>query len=653
MGPPQTRRSRKRGCPSERISEDVHQDSEEVTREKSTSLQCPLPLPQKCELKSLQLLETPDQHTKEYDREQGQEKPEVTPHGHKMQLVCINDCGHTTKKLEMNDKEKIPSQCESYTNQSADGSDGKEATAVDEQLCTVDHTDHKMGTNQEMDDLKQITKEPVPAKKKRRMGMCRLTERERRSHLILKSANRAENAEKPIYENSADVTAEEEKTSSLDVLSCHQHSTETNVTQKSDKNTQSKDDREESEVEATLSAVGDPGCADREAFEDDKKRNPDTEPIPKPDPQAEDDKQPSRAEPRCQMTLSEAVIVHESDLYVCENKDIKDPDQASELHCHGEEEEQLYRAENEAQVTVSEIVCEPERHKEPDAEQPPKPHPEVQQQPSRTDTEVQVTVSEEVATLCETHSHAEQQLSRTEPEVHVTNDPSDGSKVEIPGPLDCKETTKLLSDTDQREQLINQDTQRLVQVTHEKQTKNVENTFVYGTHRLSDLYNETNQNEATANDPATPVLTTVEKKVPVTDDGKSIIQNSSSDSEQMCNRLVTPTGSGMNGSCVPNDIHRSGPSSVSTVPPQFRESSDQSGLGGLDYVSDSQLNTIIMTDAVMARENSVSPDGYKDGTELIRGLIRELSSLNRTVMVTHRELESLRRKSKNSRNANR
>lgn len=139
-------------------------------------------------------------------------------------------------------------------------------------------------------------------------------------------------------------------------------------------------------------------------------------------------------------------------------------------------------------------------------------------------------------------------LHRTEPEVHVTNDPSDGSKVEIPGPLDCKETTKLLSDTDQREQLINQDTQRLVQVTHEKQTKNVENTFVYGTHRLSDLYNETNQNEATANDPATPVLTTVEKKVPVTDDGKSIIQNSSSDSEQMCNRLVTPTGSGMNGS---------------------------------------------------------------------------------------------------------
>ncbi|KAI9544085.1 hypothetical protein NQZ68_005134 [Dissostichus eleginoides] len=55
---------------------------------------------------------------------------------------------------------------------------------------------------------------------------------------------------------------------------------------------------------------------------------------------------------------------------------------------------------------------------------------------------------------------------------------------------------------------------------------------------------------------------------------------------------------------------------------------------------------------VMEEEDLGSPD-HEDATELICGLIRELSSLNRKVMATHRDLENLRCSSKTSRSSTR
>ncbi|CAL1601889.1 unnamed protein product [Knipowitschia caucasica] len=78
---------------------------------------------------------------------------------------------------------------------------------------------------------------------------------------------------------------------------------------------------------------------------------------------------------------------------------------------------------------------------------------------------------------------------------------------------------------------------------------------------------------------------------------------------------------------------------VSMGPPQWRD------------VSDSQLNTIDMTVQAEADGSEVSPGGYEDVTYLVGGLIKELSFLNRTVMATHRELENLHRRGKNTRNS--
>ncbi|RVE75808.1 hypothetical protein OJAV_G00002270 [Oryzias javanicus] len=68
--------------------------------------------------------------------------------------------------------------------------------------------------------------------------------------------------------------------------------------------------------------------------------------------------------------------------------------------------------------------------------------------------------------------------------------------------------------------------------------------------------------------------------------------------------------------------------------------------GCSDYVSDSQLNTIVFTEELMEDEYCL-----EDATELLCGIISELSSVNRRVMAAHRELENLRRSRKASRNS--
>ncbi|XP_068448685.1 uncharacterized protein [Clinocottus analis] len=93
--------------------------------------------------------------------------------------------------------------------------------------------------------------------------------------------------------------------------------------------------------------------------------------------------------------------------------------------------------------------------------------------------------------------------------------------------------------------------------------------------------------------------------------------------------------------------------SVNAEPLQTRDTTDLFGSGYLDYVSDSQLNTIILNEEQVEREEDFGSPDHEDATDLICGLIRELSSLNRKVMATHRELENQRRSSKSSRSCKR
>ncbi|KAM4750406.1 uncharacterized protein FYW61_002355 [Anableps anableps] len=113
-------------------------------------------------------------------------------------------------------------------------------------------------------------------------------------------------------------------------------------------------------------------------------------------------------------------------------------------------------------------------------------------------------------------------------------------------------------------------------------------------------------------------------------------------SENVCEASLAPTVQEMNYSCDPNGDPAAGPSVVHTEGAPTRYPEESSGSECLDYVSDSQLNTIVLIEE--RKEEPDPSDCLEDATELICGLIRELSSLNRKVMVAHRELENLRRK---------
>ncbi|XP_047434688.1 uncharacterized protein LOC125004250 [Mugil cephalus] len=118
---------------------------------------------------------------------------------------------------------------------------------------------------------------------------------------------------------------------------------------------------------------------------------------------------------------------------------------------------------------------------------------------------------------------------------------------------------------------------------------------------------------------------------------------------------VTPSISEKKDSSDPEDKPAAGPSTGNGEDTQTKDTVDPFGPGCLDYVSDSQLNTIVLIEEEVmtkGKENYI-PDCHEDASDLICGLIGELSSLNRKVMATHRELESLRRSSKSSRNPRR
>ncbi|XP_070684504.1 FK506-binding protein 5-like [Pempheris klunzingeri] len=118
---------------------------------------------------------------------------------------------------------------------------------------------------------------------------------------------------------------------------------------------------------------------------------------------------------------------------------------------------------------------------------------------------------------------------------------------------------------------------------------------------------------------------------------------------ELCGAAVTPSGSQRKDSFDRDDEPADGRPAVNAELHQNGDTSDPFESG----YSDSQLNTILLTEEeVMEREEYLgSADTHEDATDLICGLIRELSSLNRMVMATHRDLENLRRSSKSSRSS--
>ncbi|KAM9856815.1 uncharacterized protein ACBR49_000500 [Aulostomus maculatus] len=126
------------------------------------------------------------------------------------------------------------------------------------------------------------------------------------------------------------------------------------------------------------------------------------------------------------------------------------------------------------------------------------------------------------------------------------------------------------------------------------------------------------------------------------------------DSVELSMVAVPSGGAKRKDDCCPDNEPGTGPSVVNTEHPHTQDSADPFGSGCSDDVSDSQLNNIVwMEDKVIVEEGRGpgSSDKAEDATDLICGLIKEVSSLNRTVMAAHRELENLRRGGRSSRNA--
>ncbi|XP_028258075.1 uncharacterized protein LOC114433626 [Parambassis ranga] len=124
-------------------------------------------------------------------------------------------------------------------------------------------------------------------------------------------------------------------------------------------------------------------------------------------------------------------------------------------------------------------------------------------------------------------------------------------------------------------------------------------------------------------------------------------------SVEVCEATVTPSISEKKHSCETDAEPTASSSTASAEGAQTRDTADLFGFGCLDYVSDSQLNTIVLIEEVAMEKEKTNDttECCEDATDLIHGLIRELSSLNRRVMAAHRELNSLRRSSRGSRSS--
>ncbi|XP_018617746.1 uncharacterized protein LOC108940229 [Scleropages formosus] len=142
-----------------------------------------------------------------------------------------------------------------------------------------------------------------------------------------------------------------------------------------------------------------------------------------------------------------------------------------------------------------------------------------------------------------------------------------------------------------------------------------------------------------------PAVTSVSPPASVEDplSWKNLVQNLST---EVRDESLSPVDGGSLDTCLSSAASRSSmPNSppACTVPTVL----DPEVSFSLFSLSDSQIDNLMLSQ--MDDQAPYPTEEEEDATELMCGLIKELSSLNQTVMAAHRELESLRRGNKTSR----
>ncbi|XP_058496335.1 uncharacterized protein LOC131466836 [Solea solea] len=586
LAPPQTRllQSKKRECPSEEIPQTdgvqayLHrQDTKEnTTKVVAMPLQCPQSPIRECPLMSnkqdqvevqscitKQNESTEEKHTEETSKSlkhvtikdfEEQDVPTATwvSIASDLEGCRVHTDNETSKsgmKKESPQEEDIRSPFQTCTNQlkvllpvSEEG-DGSSTMTLVEQLGVTEDSQCNMERNYEtkeepcntyVADGKEITKETaagLPARKKRRMGMCGLTEKERSHFLqtrkLLIGQSGAESVEKEISKNISDDVAQEEFTSSVFIP-------------------------------------------------------PSTSPI---------------------------------------SKDCVTEQGVAEINSQSSHSGNNDRAETEVHNTVttsdgSSDVCYPgSEGKSCEAEGGTKPGPE---QPDEAKSES--PAQDEVVENLVNRDQLEIWQSTTE---SMTKTPEKQRK-------------------DEEEKFTNADCSAAISF-YTNPTQNEESGKMEDSESVSLLVHRVNQTRDES-----------EEKDETEAQGTSFTVTHAGGvnggSVELCEAAVTPTGTERKDICCPEEAPRR--PTVNTVHTEKRDTSDLFGSGCLDDVSDSQLNTIILTEEdVMESKKTPDSADFKDATDLICGLIRELSSLNHKVMATHRELENLRRGNKTSRSS--
>ncbi|XP_055014072.1 uncharacterized protein si:ch211-286b5.2 isoform X2 [Boleophthalmus pectinirostris] len=288
------------------------------------------------------------------------------------------------------------------------------------------------------------------------------------------------------------------------------------------------------------------------------------------------------------------------------------------------DEKASQRTETEAHLTVS--ICDALSPNLENYEPTQKPHLDKEQLLNRSETECHYTATLLVAdSLCEPQN----------PELQTT-------KVQLDSPSGPDPTAEL-SNTNQKNMMNEQQPLKEIEVT--STDKQHENKHADKDHSHSESCNsKTNPTEKPpieqelCHQPNTCDKMFLENLYQIIGENSHLIHTSVSDVALETNCNFVDKGH-MNSSCAEKEQYDTDTSTENMGPPHSRE-----------YVSDSQLNNIDMTDQITDVGTRVSPECYEDVTDLVGGLIRELSSLNRMVMATHRELENLRRRGKTSRN---
>ncbi|XP_037620271.1 chromatin assembly factor 1 subunit A-A-like isoform X1 [Sebastes umbrosus] len=576
LAPPQPRslRSRKRECPSDEISEtdDVqathHQDTEGNGAAVDATLlqchQCPL---QESTMTSTQQPEAADEScltkqdpdTEEKHAEatnvtvkafEEQEQTTVDSPNNDPQLEGfrvhadndVNKSGKDTEEMTAEECNRSPSQtCTDLLQVFLPISEEGDGAALEEQLSAMEnshcHLEKKQEASQEepsdvdMADVKEVTA-GLPAKKKRRMGMCGLTERER-SHFLQtqkreNEQNGPERVEKQICDNTADLVAQEEiksSSSSSPSIPVGSVTEQDGAEMKLQSSHCGGEDRAETEVHIAAttsdgtSAVSDPGCS--------KGKSCEVEGGIVPGPEQTDD---TKSDPPAQEELL------------------------------GNQEQQ------ECEGGTAEIV----------AEKPQEQMRGGEDGSAAVDQSPAITFYSHLTKNEETEN--QDAIEAVLPQVNSVTGTRDEKKEELTGDAADEDGAQAgASSTDTRSEEFN--------------------------------------------------------------------------AVELCKAAATPGGSERKDSCDSDGEPGAGPSTVHAEPPHTSDTTDPFGSGYLDYVSDSQLNTIVLNEEEVEREEDLDSPDHEDATDLICGLIRELSSLNRKVMATHRELENLRRSSKSLRSS--